>query len=118
MTIQEIRLDIISRHFFMIERYINSNGLPYVELVISKLDTDNLRYDYTVPIMAQNYVWEDVYINTIKDIAYNIDTLITNRHTQNINSCQHDMIMVGYNKVCKRCMGKFGETIPVNLTFN
>lgn len=118
MTIQEVKLDIINRHFFIAERSMNSNGLYYVELVISKLDTDSLSYVFTQPVTEQNYIWEEVYINTIKNIAYDIDVIMINRHAQNINTCQHDLVMVGCNKVCKRCMGKFGQTIPVNLTFN
>lgn len=114
MTVNQVKIDILRRGYNIAERELNGN----VELICTKVDTDGLFFDSRGVYTYGLYDSDEDYISVLKEMVNNMDIKINGRHYQNINSCQHQPIMIGSKKACTQCMGKFGDRIVIDINDN
>lgn len=119
MKLQELKLEALKRGFIFAEK-LNDQDKNFVEINVSKWDTDglffqsNVRYDYNgyneIPLLKLH----------LKRSIEAIDLAITARHNNNINTCHHDPINIMHStrRVCRFCMGKLGDNIIIDLKPN
>lgn len=115
MTVNEINKDAILQGFTI---YVTATPEKKgVSLVISKPDTDNLRFDYkfATKIELLDPENDEEYITLIKNSTAKTNKLITRRHEQDISSCFHKEIMIGNLRACEHCMAKFGSRMMIDL---
>lgn len=118
MTVNEARLDLYNQGFILME-HLNKDQSKIV-IIVAKIDTDNLRFEYRLESLKELFTPENdsEYCVLLTNIVKNVSTMITNRHAQNINTCKHNEVLVGQNKCCTYCMGKFGTKMSIDLNNN
>jgi hypothetical protein len=115
MTIQDMRIDIMSRGIFINEGKLPDGGIT-VNLV--KFDTDGLRLEANFRVSEESYIDDTIYSTLLRKKTTLIDKWILERHDQDINSCPHEPVMIGNRKACSLCMGNFGDRIVLDINKN
>jgi hypothetical protein len=118
MTIQETKKDMLLRGMVITEFISNDTPNGTIGITVVKFDTDGLRVSADAPVEVENYIDVDKYSEIIKSRASHIENYITNRHSRNINACQHETVMIGSKVCCSLCMGKFGDKIVLDIRGN
>lgn len=118
MTVNETRLDAYGQGFILMEHLTKDQSK--VVIIVAKIDTDNLRFEFRVESLKElfNVQNDGEYCTLLKNIVNNVSTMITNRHAQNINTCKHNEVLIGQDKACSNCMGKFGTKMSIDLNNN
>lgn len=113
MTLQQVKLDLISRGFTIVEQPSSEPGGVYLNIRV--LDVDGLIVDAAAHVYTHMFENEEDYIGIIKERVVSIEKYISDRHYRNINKCNHIPINVGNQKICTRCMAKLGNVSLVPL---
>ena len=118
MTVQEIKLDLLRRGMIITEFIGSDTPQGTVSINVTKFDTDGLRVSADSPVYATDYYSDEKYSELIKERGLHIENYITNRHAKNINTCQHNEVMIGSRVACSFCMGTFGNKIMLDIRGN
>jgi len=117
MKLGEIRLDLMSRDFLILEKAHQENR-NYVEILVVKVDVDNLKYESKSVITIGEYLNAEFMAGLYRQCAYSIDELYNNRHAQNTNTCSHQTVVVDSIITCIKCMAKLGTNLNINFSDN
>src|SRR5690606_5820993 len=104
MTLQQVKLDLISRGFTIVEQPSQEPG--GIHLNVRVLDVDGLIVDAAAIVYNHMFENEDDYIGILKERVVSIEQYITDRHYRNVNKCEHVPTSIGTRKICTRCMAK------------
>jgi hypothetical protein len=115
MTLQETKIDILSRGIF-----INEGRIPKGNITVSmvKFDTDGLRLEADFELDVATFINDTVVSSILKEKAAIIENFASKRHAQDINSCEHQPVLIGNRKACANCMGNFGDRIILDINKN
>ncbi len=103
---------------FIVANKLNDEDNSYIEIIVSKLDVDGMLFVYQKAIDIRDYLIENTYINFIQEMSYEISRLLHNRKIAVIGDCEHEFVMIGNDKGCRKCMGRFGVIVELNQSMN
>ena len=118
--IDEFRYNALSRGITLTEKIVKDNVSMYQYVIIEVIiydSHDGVKFSSTLAMKGDLYGTE-YHLDNLRNLVNEIEKAVIKRANTNPNKCNHEIISMYGNKLCKHCYAVLGSDIILSINYN